>query len=278
MFDVRRFREHFDALVDNDSTPLVREMSRYHFQKPGSCFRPELIYNCSRALGLSEEWALSGSVVLESLHNASLIHDDIQDGTLIRRGQISLCQKYGKAHALNVGDYLLSLSYKSCAKFQVEHVGLILEKVHHCVKNTIYGQMEDIHAKGLDRLSLEDYNRITWLKSGQLMLLCVEIPSIIAKPKGLEIAWAALLKPLILCFQILDDIQDWEEDKQSGNFSIMQVLSDQNKMSQVEANRMALQYFTAAHEQLMKLPVALQWPFVPLFKNLEAQFAGECTI
>ncbi len=77
--------------------------------RQGKAFRPSLCLATSRALGGRLQDALRTAAVLELYHNAFLIHDDVEDGSLMRRGYATLHEDYGIPIAVNVGDGMFAL-------------------------------------------------------------------------------------------------------------------------------------------------------------------------
>ena len=85
----------------------MNQMAQYHLDSGGKCLRGRLALAEGSSLDLADEDAMKWAMTCELLHNATLIHDDIQDNDPIRRGQPSLWKKYGVAQAINAGDFLI---------------------------------------------------------------------------------------------------------------------------------------------------------------------------
>ena len=83
----------------------TRPMREYP-SRPGKALRPALCLSAGRAFGASSEELLGIAVAIELLHNAFLVHDDVADGSEMRRGRPTLAATYGLAAALNAGDGL----------------------------------------------------------------------------------------------------------------------------------------------------------------------------
>ena len=104
-----------DRLID-PAAAMVCE----HLDTGGKRLRARLALASCQALGGTAEDAVDWAAAVELLHNASLIHDDIQDGDRTRRGRPALWTKYGAAQAINTGDLLLMLPFRALNRYPAE--------------------------------------------------------------------------------------------------------------------------------------------------------------
>lgn len=101
------------AFAKSESQGLLKESSLYQLENPGKKLRSKLIFQLASNLQVLDFDSLAlWSSANELIHEASLIHDDVQDHDRTRRNQDSLWMKYGPAQAINTGDFLLLLSLK----------------------------------------------------------------------------------------------------------------------------------------------------------------------
>lgn len=98
-------------LINESCKKSLLDMGLYHFCRPGKMIRSRIIYNLGCLYKVPKPQLLKWAMACELLHEASLIHDDLQDGDEVRRDQMSIWAKFGKAQAINLGDFLLMLSY-----------------------------------------------------------------------------------------------------------------------------------------------------------------------
>ena len=89
----------------------VVDAARYHFSAGGARVRAQLGLDAASALNLSAQASMACAVAPELLHNASLIHDDLQDGDAMRRDTPAVWSRYGKGTAISAGDLLISAAY-----------------------------------------------------------------------------------------------------------------------------------------------------------------------
>ncbi|BBY44193.1 polyprenyl synthetase family protein [Mycolicibacterium celeriflavum] len=99
-------RSMLDALPDGEPGRWLYAPMREYPSRPGKALRPALCLAASRVFGAESDDALGVAVAIELLHNAFLVHDDIADGSEMRRGRPTLAAGYGMAAALNAGDGL----------------------------------------------------------------------------------------------------------------------------------------------------------------------------
>jgi geranylgeranyl pyrophosphate synthase len=95
-------------------------MVHEHLGAGGKRLRARLAIAACQALGGRAEDAVDWAAAVELLHNASLVHDDIQDGDRTRRGKPALWARYGSAQAINTGDLLLMLPFRALCRYPAE--------------------------------------------------------------------------------------------------------------------------------------------------------------
>jgi geranylgeranyl diphosphate synthase type II len=99
-------RSMLDAMPDGEPSQWLYAPMREYPSRPGKALRPALCLSASRAFGADPGEVLGLAVAIELLHNAFLVHDDIADGSEMRRGRPTLTASHGLAAALNAGDAL----------------------------------------------------------------------------------------------------------------------------------------------------------------------------
>lgn len=129
-------------------------------QRPGRMLRPSLLIAAARAFGAELESAVDTAAALELLHNAFLVHDDVEDEGLTRRGRPSLNVLHGIPIAVNVGDALTVLSLRPLLanRFRLgPHLALcILEEVERTARESIEGQAIELGWRRDNALGLSD--------------------------------------------------------------------------------------------------------------------------
>jgi len=201
--------------ADHPATRIEKAV-HYHLSSGGSRTRAKLTAQTARSLGISQTDAIVLATIPELFHNASLIHDDIQDQGNMRRGQASVWKKFGMATAICAGDFLISAAYSALAELSdPTRLGKLTAHIHQRIKWIIDGQMADLHpddASGYDALEL--YNRAVSRKSGYLLAMPLTCPMIYANTDETAInnGETASLHYAI-AYQMYDDLADMTEDR-----------------------------------------------------------------
>jgi len=191
-------------------------------KKRGKRLRPALCLLACESLGGDLRKAMPFAIACELLHNFLLVHDDIEDEDVRRRGRESVWVRYGKAHGINIGDYMFAKTYESvlrCGKVDLDKekvlalVSLITETINH----TGEGQALDIGARRRKDLSVEDYLHIVMEKTGHYLSVPIKGGVIIADaPQRILRPIEEFGKCIGPVFQIADDILDLTESKGRG--------------------------------------------------------------
>jgi len=185
----------------------------YHLRSGGQQVRAKLALSAALSLGIEDSDAVCLAACAELLHNASLVHDDLQDGDLFRRGQPSLWSKYGKNFAICCGDLLLSASYGVlCQLTRTEKLPAVLDMVHQRTSRAIAGQCADLSALDSNTDFVDQYIAIARAKSGALLGLPLELGLLVAGyPESTSVAKSAA-DHFAVGYQIIDDLQDHAAD------------------------------------------------------------------
>jgi geranylgeranyl diphosphate synthase type I len=194
----------------------MHEMVRYHFgygdegeARRGKRLRPQLLVRVALAEGGGVEAALDPAVAVEILHNYSLVHDDIEDGDLLRHGRETVWARYGIAHGINAGDALSALSYLSLLQSEehpLERRALMARILHEANLAMCEGQGLDISFEGRPSVSMEDYRLMISRKTAALFGAACQLGAL-AAGTSLERAHAywSLGHAYGIAFQIRDD-------------------------------------------------------------------------
>lgn len=210
---------------------LLRGMLAYHMgwegagagpEAQGKRIRPLLLLLVSQAAGGDWRRAVPAAAAVELIHNFSLIHDDIQDQSPLRRGRATLYTTVGVAQAINAGDSMFSLAQlamlglaKTCPpEVAVEAVRRLNET---CLRLT-QGQYLDISFETRDSLTIEEYWSMIGGKTAALLATCASLGALAAgAPSDTQQKARAYGNSLGLAFQVLDDyLGIWGEASMTG--------------------------------------------------------------
>jgi geranylgeranyl diphosphate synthase type II len=198
---------------------LYRLMLEYPLRE-GKGLRPALCVATCRAVGGQLEAVLRTAAVLELYHNAFLIHDDVEDESWFRRGELTLHREHGLAIAVNVGDAMLALTLQPLLD-NVPLIGLglslrVLMEIAHMTRCSVEGQALELDWVRRGRFDLDDADYVTMVerKTGWYSFISpVVLGATIA---GLEQSrieeLAGFARSLAVAFQIQDDLLNLEGD------------------------------------------------------------------
>ncbi len=199
----------------HEGSGSVADMAWYHLATGGKRLRPLFALLATEALGGDPRTALPFAAGCELLHNATLVHDDYQDGDTMRRSQPTVWRHYGWEQSINCGDALYFAGLRLVAETAVPH-----ETARELVRTTskrllevIEGQTEEFNLKRRfhqgNNLREAEYVRVIRGKTAALFALPLEGAALIA---GHGVAAAATLgqagETLGLLFQVQDDLLD----------------------------------------------------------------------
>jgi geranylgeranyl diphosphate synthase, type II len=194
------------------SLPFVVELGRlegalrYSLLGGGKRIRPVLCLATGEALGRSPEELLPAACSLELVHTFSLVHDDLPalDDDDLRRGQPSAHVRFGEDVAILAGDALLAEAFRLALSYPTPEVA---RELAEATLGMIGGQYLDVTTNG--ELDPDGLRRLHALKTGRLLLSCVNCATIVAGVYGPERElWTAFGREVGLLFQIVDDILD----------------------------------------------------------------------
>jgi octaprenyl-diphosphate synthase len=196
--------------------PLIQQVSKYILGAGGKRFRPLLHLLSARLCGFREHDAeyLLGSVV-EYIHTASLLHDDVVDEAKLRRGRSSANSLWGNQASILVGDYLYSKALYHAVRLHNQRVMDVLSETTTTMSEGEVLQLMQIQNS---EITEADYYRLVECKTGVLISASCRLGAIISKaPLSQEDALTSYGKKLGLAFQITDDTLDYAADqKQLG--------------------------------------------------------------
>ena len=209
--DMERMEYRIHESLGTD-VPLIQQVSKYILGAGGKRFRPLLHLLSARLCGYREHTAeyILGSVV-EYIHTASLLHDDVVDEAKIRRGRSSANSLWGNQASILVGDYLYSKALYHAVRLQNQRVMDVLSETTTTMSEGEVLQLMQIQNA---EITEADYFRLVECKTGVLISASCRLGAIISKaPISQEDALTAYGKKLGLAFQITDDTLDYAADQ-----------------------------------------------------------------
>ena len=201
-----------ELLIDHcNVSGIVGEAARYHLQTGSKRFRPKFLLAASAAVNANHNHARRVATAVELLHNASLVHDDLQNKDEFRRGHKTVWRRYGTEMAINLGDYFISSTYSALARIagNGDMLSRLVALFAESTGQIIAGQSEEIQMTRQVSISPDAYHRIARGKSGVLMALPV-VAALMIADADLQTIGAArrAMENLGIAYQIQDDLAD----------------------------------------------------------------------
>jgi octaprenyl-diphosphate synthase len=191
--------------------PLISEVNAYLFQKSGKRIRPALLILCSKLAGYQGSEHIFWSALIEVIHTASLVHDDIIDNSDFRRGQNTVHAKWGPNITVLLGDFLYIQSIALALKRKNYQV---IDIIAEATSQMIEGELLEYYMSGKPDIPESLYLEILDKKTASLFSASCQIGGMLGDPSP---AFTDKLKEfgryLGLSFQIIDDLLDYAGDE-----------------------------------------------------------------
>lgn len=194
-----------DKKIENSIIELI--------ESGGKLLRPAFVLMGAKFGDNDREKSIPTAAVIEMLHMASLVHDDVIDDSKLRRGQETIQSKYGKDYAVYIGDYLFCV----CFKILATHESLEAIKMDSRAMSKIcMGEVNQLNARFSMKLSVKDYlSRISG-KTAELFSISLYLGAAECKAEEkVSRELGNIGHNLGMAFQIIDDILDYEGSDKS---------------------------------------------------------------
>ncbi|NKB88001.1 MAG: octaprenyl diphosphate synthase [Acidobacteria bacterium] len=200
-----RFRE-----LQSSDIPLVQDVATYLLGNGGKRLRPALVALCAQACGYEGDDDIELGVIVEFIHTASLVHDDIVDDAVTRRGNEPANRVWGNQLAVLFGDFLYARSLAlsvSLGKLR------LVEVLTEATSRLVEGEMLDVLHNGNAELGLDTYMDIIDRKTASLFAGCAQAAGVLAEVSSeQEAALATFGHDIGIAFQLIDDLLDYAAD------------------------------------------------------------------
>ncbi|HEY9120549.1 MAG TPA: octaprenyl diphosphate synthase [Marinobacter sp.] len=197
----------------SSDVPLVEKIAHYIIESGGKRLRPLLVLLSSRALGYEQDDHLKLAAVIEFLHTATLLHDDVVDTSDMRRGRSTANAKWGNAPSVLVGDFLYARAFEMMVELQNLR---IMDVLSHATAVIAEGEvLQLMNVKNPD-VSEEKYMEVIHNKTAMLFEAASHTGALLAGAnEDREQALSAYGKHLGLAFQLVDDVLDYRGDAEA---------------------------------------------------------------
>ena len=203
-----------DAVIRNrlhSDVALIRRIAEYIVGSGGKRLRPALVLYVAGALGYRGEHHHELAAVVEFIHTASLLHDDVVDESDLRRGKRTANAAFGNASAVLVGDFLYSRAFQMMVGVDEMRVMRVLADATNIIAEGEVLQLLNCHNADV---VIDDYLRVIRYKTAKLFEAAARLGGIVAgADDALEQRLAAFGMHLGTAFQLIDDVLDYSADE-----------------------------------------------------------------
>ena len=194
----------------DSGVPLIGQVSRYIIAAGGKRLRPALLLLTSGALGYQGDQRFNLAAVVEFIHTATLLHDDVVDDSALRRGNATANETFGNPASVLVGDFLYSRAFQMMVDAQNMRVMQVLADATNVIAEGEVMQLMNMHNAALDETG---YLQVIRSKTAKLFEASARVGAILAgSTPAMEEACAVYGQALGTAFQVIDDLLDYTGD------------------------------------------------------------------
>ena len=189
---------------------LVNQIANYIINAGGKRIRPRLVLLFSRALGFKGPERFTLAAIVEFIHTATLLHDDVVDESSLRRGRDTANALFGNSASVLVGDFLYSRAFQMMVSLERMRVLDVLADATNVIAEGEVLQLMNMHDPDL---AVGDYLRVIRFKTAKLFEASARLGAVLADAStAMEEDCAAYGRSLGTAFQLIDDLLDYEGD------------------------------------------------------------------
>ena len=202
-----------DAVIKqrlSSSVALVGDVAQHIIAAGGKRLRPTLLLLCCGALGFQGQARFSMAAVVEFIHTATLLHDDVVDESTLRRGLPTANAKFGNPASVLIGDFLYSRAFQMMVEVQDMRIMKVLADATNVIAEGEVMQLMNMHNADLTE---DGYLQVIRSKTSKLFEASAQVGAILAGASpALEAACADFGQALGTAFQVIDDVLDYTGD------------------------------------------------------------------
>jgi octaprenyl-diphosphate synthase len=187
---------------------LIDQISRYIIGAGGKRIRPRLVLLFAEALGFEGPERYEAAAIVEFIHTATLLHDDVVDESALRRGRATANAAFGNAASVLVGDFLYSRAFQMMVSVNRMRVLNVLADATNVIAEGEVLQLMNMHDPDL---AVDDYLQVIRFKTAKLFEASARLGAVLAGAvTALEESCADFGRSLGTAFQLVDDLLDYE--------------------------------------------------------------------
>jgi octaprenyl-diphosphate synthase len=208
--DLKRVDELIGRRLESD-VPLVREVAQYIVAAGGKRLRPALLLLACGALGYRGDARFTLAAVVEFIHTATLLHDDVVDESKLRRGHETANAAFGNAASVLVGDFLYSRAFQMMVEVDDMRVMRLLADATNTIAGGEVMQLMGSHDPQVDETR---YLEVIRRKTAKLFEAAARLAAVLARSApAVEDGLARYGAHVGTAFQVIDDVLDYSGDE-----------------------------------------------------------------
>jgi len=188
---------------------LIRQIAEYIIGSGGKRLRPMLVLLSARACGYTGSRHVTLAAIIEFIHTATLLHDDVVDESELRRGRESAHSVWGNAASVLVGDFLYSRSFQMMVTVDSMRVMEVLSNATNAIAEGEVEQLLNMHDP---EVSEKRYFSVIEKKTAKLFEAACQLGAVLAGQAQIEESLATFGRELGAAFQVADDVLDYTAD------------------------------------------------------------------
>src|ERR1035438_405509 len=193
------------------SVDAVTAMGQYLQLGGGKRLRPAMVLLSAGLCGYHGPSAIKLGAVVEIVHTATLIHDDIIDSAEVRRGRASANSRWGNHISVLAGDWMYMQSFQIALR---ERNFRILDLLINLTQLMVEGELMQLEQLGRIDVTEQEYSELVYRKTACLFSVCAQLGSVVAsQPPEREKDLAEFGRNLGMAFQLVDDLLDFTSDE-----------------------------------------------------------------
>lgn len=204
--DMGRVNDLIQRRLHSD-VELIDQLGHYIVNSGGKRLRPALVLLSAHAFGYGGELHINLAAIIEFIHTATLLHDDVVDASMLRRGRATANQRWGNEASVLVGDFLYSRAFQMMVEVDSMRV---MEVLSNATNTIAEGEVQQLLNRHDPDTTEARYLRVIHNKTAKLFEAAAQLGAIIAGgAQNEEYSLATYGRHLGIAYQLIDDVLDY---------------------------------------------------------------------
>lgn len=204
--------EQLFAALKSDVS-LIEDIGEHIIASGGKRIRPVLVLLVSKALGLDGKAPIITANIIELIHTATLLHDDVVDSSDMRRGKDTANIAFGNAASVLTGDFIYSRAFELMCELDNMKVLHVLAQASNCIAA---GEVQQLQNCNNPEITVDDYMHVIYSKTAKLFEAAAHVPAVLMNSdEKIRQSMIDYGKHLGTAFQIIDDVIDYRSDSET---------------------------------------------------------------